>query len=99
MYIFTFNINQNDNGNIRVLTEFPTVLTNDSLSLIIEEIRNIVKFNFGTLSNTNAIPIIDFRLGVSSVYVGDNGFLSMHSFSVNIENIRERKEIIKNLIK
>ena len=97
MYIFTFNINQNDNGNTRVLTEFPTILTNETLSLIIEEIRNLVKNNFETLSKTNAIPIIDFKLGISSVYIGDNGFLTMHSFSVNLEKIRETKELIKKI--
>ena len=95
MYIFSFNINQQDNNNVRVLTEFPTLLTNESLSLIIEEIRSIIKYNFENLSIANSIPIIDFRLGVSAVYIKDD-FITTHSFSLNFENIRESIDLIKS---
>jgi hypothetical protein len=94
MYIFTFNINQIDgNNDINILTEFPAILTNNSLRSIIKEIRNIVK-TFDSLSAQYKIPIVDFRLGISSLYVKDD-FVTMHSFSVNVGEIREVKEIIK----
>ena len=96
MYIFTFNINYKKQGETHILTEFPTILTNKSLSLITYEIRNIVKNHFPLLSQTHKIPIIDFRLGVSTIYVV-NGFLTMHSFTINIKNLREMKDIIKKI--
>ena len=96
MYIFTFNINQKDDKNTNILTKYPTVLINDSLRNITQQIRRIIKHNFVNLSKTHKIPIIDFQLGVSTIYKKDD-FISLHKFDIDIMNIRETQEIIKNL--
>ena len=97
MYIFSFNINQKINSETIVLTEYPTILTNENLKDIIFQIRTIVKEHFLNISTSYGIPLKDLKLGISSIY-RNNDFISMHSFTINLLNIRETKEIIKNII-
>ena len=96
MYIFSFNIIQNNNSDTVVLTEFPTILTNENLDEIIFQIRMIIKEHFLSISTSYSIPLKDLKLGVSSIY-RNNDFVSMHSFTINLLNIRETKEIIKDI--
>lgn len=99
MYIFSFNINKKENNskNIRVLTEQPIILINDSPNLIIEEIRNLIKYNFYNISKKNLIPLIDLRIGLTTIYTDENKFIKTHKFSINLENVRETINIIKTI--
>jgi len=96
MYIFSFNINQKIGNDTSVLTEYPTILTNENLDEIIFQIRTIIKEHFLNLSTSYSIPLSDMKLGISSIYK-NNTFVSMHSFSINLLNVRETKEIIKDI--
>ena len=96
MYIISFNINQKDGKEIRVLTEYPTLIINEQLSEIIFQIRTIIKEHFINISNSYKIPLIDMKLGLSILYTKD-GFMIMDSCSINLINVRETMEIIKDL--
>jgi len=98
MYIFSFNINQKVGAETSVLTEFPTILTNENLNEIIFQLRSIIKEHFENISKSYSIPISDLKLGISSIYK-NNDFISMHSFTINLINVKETKEIIKNINK
>ena len=97
MYVIAFNINQKSNNDVRALTQYPTILVNNSITLIIQEIRKIIDKNFEMLSNTYSIPISDFSIGLSSYYRDENNDVKMHSFDIDIKNIKEVKEIIKRI--
>ena len=96
MYILSFNINQKDGGEIRVLTEFPTLLINENFNEVIYNLRLIIKEHIPNISNSYQIPIVDIRLGVSILYTKDD-FITMHSCSINLMNVRETIEIIKKI--
>jgi len=96
MYIISFNINQKDGNEIRVLTEFPTLLINENLSELIYQIRTIIKEHFLNISKSYNIPLVDMKLGVSIIYT-KNDFITMHSCSLNLMNIRETIELIKKI--
>ena len=96
MYIISFNINQIDFQETRVLTEFPTLLINENLAEIIFQVRTIISDHFLNISKSYNIPLIDLKLGLSIIYTKDV-FITMHSCSINLMNVRETIEIIKKI--
>ena len=96
MYILSFNINQKDGNDINVLTEFPTLLINEKSGDIIYNLRTIIKEHIPNISASYEIPIISIRFGISILYIKDD-FITMHSYSINLMNVRETIEIIKKL--
>jgi len=95
MYIFAFNINHHTNDETIILTENPTILTNESFGDIIYTIRQIIKTKFKNIAETYNVPLTELRLGVSTIYREDD-FITMHSFTIDFRNIREVKHLIKN---
>ena len=96
MYVLSFNINQKDGSEIRVLTEFPTLLINENFNEVIYNLRTIIKEHIPNISASYEIPIVDIKLGMSILYTKED-FITMHSCSINLMNIRETIEIIKKL--
>ena len=96
MYIFSFNINKKIGNETTVLTEIPTILTNDNLNEIIFQIRTLILSHFSNISLNYKIPLSNMILGISVVYK-ENETIFLHKFNINLSNIRETKEILKTI--
>ena len=93
MYIFSINIIQLSES--VVINEFPILLLNDSASQIIIEIRRMIKDDLLVIAENHNIPLVDIKLAISTIYVDDN--ILMHNFNINLIEVRETIEIIKNI--
>ena len=96
MYILSFNINKKIDSERIVLTETPTILVNDDLKKIMNQIRSLITKKFENISALYNIPLVDMILGVSILYKKDT-FVYSHSCTINLINIRETKELIKKI--
>lgn len=89
MYIFSFNIINND----IIISDFPITLFNENLNNITSEIRRMIKNELLIFSKENRIPLVNIILGINILYIGDN--ILEHTIKIPLENIRETIEIIK----
>ena len=89
MYIFSFNIINNNNN----LTDFPIIIINNNLSNIMQEIRRMIKNEFLNFSKQNNIPLVNIILNSTILYFGD--IVLEHSIKIPLEKIRETIETLK----
>ena len=90
MNIISFNIMFKDGNRKIVLTETPYLFVNDDLRSIINEIRNIIRNDFLSISQEMKIPAAKLALGMTTFSTDTK---ITHFFEVNIYNVREIKEL------
>jgi len=92
MYIFSFNIKVKE----QFLSQYPVILINNDLREIINEIRRMISDEFYDISITNNIPIVDFILSSTIMFVDNN--IILHNKQIRLSEIKETINLIKNKI-
>lgn len=90
MYIISFNIMYKDERKI-ILTETPYLYVNESLRVIITEIRKVIKEDFVNLANQMNIPASTLALGITTFSTNES---IMHFFEIEAFGVRELKEAL-----
>jgi hypothetical protein len=80
-----------DNNRKIVLTETPYLFVNNNLRNIIDEIRNIIRNDFLSISQEMKIPATKLALGMTTFSTDTQ---ITHFFEVNVYKVRELQDAL-----